>query len=97
MLPLTLAYVVIIATVTLLLDVLGVARGSLPYTLALLALNIVLLGLVFVLLDRGRLISPASARARESEVQRLRALARARVARARGGRSGALASDVAGD
>ncbi len=92
MLPLALAYVVVIASATLGLDALGLARGTLPYTLALVALNAVLLVLVFVLLDRGRLISPASARARESEVRRLRALARARVAR-----TGALASDGAGD
>ncbi len=92
MLPLALAYVVVIASATLALDALGVPRGTLPYTLALAALNVVLLVLVFVLLDRGRLISPASARAREGEVRRLRALARARVARA-----GGLASDAAGD
>jgi NADH-quinone oxidoreductase subunit H len=94
MLPLALAYVVVIAAATLGLDVLGFARGSLPYTLALVGLNVVLLVLVFVLLDRGRLISPASARARESEVRRLRALARARIARTG---AGALASDAAGD
>jgi NADH-quinone oxidoreductase subunit H len=74
------------------LDALGVARGSLV-TRGAARLNVVLLGLVFVLLDRGRLISPASARAREDEVRRP---ARAR-ARPRGGRPAARASDAAGD
>jgi NADH-quinone oxidoreductase subunit H len=97
MLPLTLAYVVVIAAATLGLDALGVARGSLVYTLALLGLNVVLLGLVFVLLDRGRLISPASARAREDEVRRLRGMARERVAERLGRGPAALASDAAGD
>ena len=97
MLPLTLAYVVVIAATTLGLDALGVARGSLVYTLALLGLNVVLLGLVFVLLDRGRLISPASARAREDEVRRLRGMARERVAERLGRGPAALASDAAGD
>jgi NADH-quinone oxidoreductase subunit H len=96
MLPLALAYVVVVASATLGLDALGVARGSLVYTLALFAMNAVLLVLVFFLLDRGRLISPASARAREDEVRRLRAVARARVARA-GGDVGAFAAEPAGD
>jgi hypothetical protein len=52
---------------------------------------------VFVVLDRGRLISPASARAREDEVRRLRGLARERVAERFGRRPPALASDTAGD
>jgi NADH-quinone oxidoreductase subunit H len=97
MLPLALAYVVVIAAATLGLDALGVARGSLVYTLALFGLNVVLLVLVFVVLDRGRLISPASARAREDEVRRLRGLARERVAERFGRRPPALASDTAGD
>jgi NADH-quinone oxidoreductase subunit H len=97
MLPLALAYVVVIAAATLGLDALGVARGSLVYTLALFGLNVVLLVLVFVVLDRGRLISPASARAREDEVRRLRGLARERVAERFGRRPAALASDAAGD
>jgi NADH-quinone oxidoreductase subunit H len=93
MLPLALAYVVIIAAATLGLDALGLARGTAPYTLSLLALNAVLVVLVFVLLDRGRLLSPASARAREDEVRRLRGLARARL-RAQGV---ALQPETAGD
>lgn len=101
MLPLALAYVVVVASATLGLDALGVARGSWGYTLALLGMNVVLLALVFVGLDRGRLISPASARAQDAQVRRLRAVARARLT-ARGLDASALgdpalASDTPGD
>jgi NADH-quinone oxidoreductase subunit H len=75
MLPLALAYIVIIAVVSLALDAAGVARGPL-FGLILFGMNIVLCALVFVGLDRGRLISPASSRARLSEVERLRAVSR---------------------
>jgi NADH-quinone oxidoreductase subunit H len=74
MLPVALAYIVFIASATLALDAAGIARGR-TYGLILFALNLVLLVLLFVVLDRGRLISPASARTRASEVARLRARA----------------------
>ena len=79
MLPVALAYIVIIATVTLGLDMLGVARGPL-FSLLLLAMNVVLLVILFGWLDRGRLISPASPRARTADIQRLRSRARDRAA-----------------
>jgi NADH-quinone oxidoreductase subunit H len=72
MLPLVLGYVVVIAAATLGLDALGVPRGPL-YGLALLGLNIVLGLIIVVVIDRGRLISPASARVRAAELTRLRA------------------------
>jgi NADH-quinone oxidoreductase subunit H len=73
MLPLVLAYIIVIAAATLGLDALGIARGPL-YGLCLLGLNLVL-GLVIVVgIDRGRLISPASARVRAAELTRLRAI-----------------------
>jgi NADH-quinone oxidoreductase subunit H len=78
MLPLALGYVVVIAGATLGLDALGVPRtpvhGWPVYSLCLLALNIVLIGLLFVVADRGRLISPASVRVRSVELARLRAV-----------------------
>ncbi len=72
MLPVALAYIVIIASVTLGLDALGLPRGTL-FSLALLAMNIVLLFVLFGWLDRGRLISPASPRVGTSELVRMRA------------------------
>ena len=72
MLPVILAYIVIIAAASLGLDALGVERGYL-FTLAMLGMNIVLLFVLFGWLDRGRLISPASPRAGTSELVKLRA------------------------
>ncbi len=78
MLPAALGYIVIIAAAILGLDMLGVPRtavhGVPVYGLCLLGLNIVLLGLLLVVIDRGRLISPASARVRAAELARLRAV-----------------------
>jgi NADH-quinone oxidoreductase subunit H len=75
MLPLALAYIVIIATATLGLDIAGVPRDW-RFGLALTGLNVVLLILLFVILDRGRIISPASGRLRAAEVARLRSASR---------------------
>jgi len=72
MLPLALAYIIIIAAVTLGLDMTGLVRGR-RYGLILFGVNIVLLFLVFVLFDRGRIISPASTRVRDAGIARLRA------------------------
>jgi NADH-quinone oxidoreductase subunit H len=72
MLPVALAYILIIAFATLALDMLGVSRGPF-FTLALLGLNIVLLFVLFGWLDRGRLISPSSARVSPTDLERLRA------------------------
>ena len=57
---------------TLTLDIVGVPRDW-RFGLIMLGINIVLVFLVFVLLDRGRLISPASARVRDEGIARLRA------------------------
>ena len=72
MLPLALAYIIIIAAVVLGLDMAGVPRDW-RFGLIMFGINIVLLVLVFVLLDRGRIISPASTRVRNEEIARLRA------------------------
>ena len=86
MLPVALGYILLIAAATLGLDALGVARGV-PFSLALLGLNIVLLMALFGWLDRGRLISPSSARVGPADLERLRArgldLNRQRLASAR--------------
>lgn len=87
MLPLALAYIVIIASATLALDMVGVNRGPL-FSLALLALNAVLIAVLLAWLDRGKLISPASARVGPSDLERLRArgldLSRRQLAARRG-------------
>jgi len=80
MLPVALGYVVVVASAVLGLDVLGLRQGSLAFNGALFVMNLLLVAVLFVVVDRGRLISPASARARTREIERLRGLARARVA-----------------
>src|SRR5205085_11902023 len=68
MLPLALAYIVVIAGATLALDAAGLRRARTGafnmYGLALFAINAVLVVLLFFILDRGRIISPASPRLR---------------------------------
>jgi NADH-quinone oxidoreductase subunit H len=77
MLPMALAYIVIVASVILALDYLGLQRGFL-YGLAMLGVNVILVILAFFILDRGRIISPAYGRATPQQVARLRAITAAR-------------------
>ena len=78
MLPLALAYIVLIAAVILGIDMLDhaldnvvIGRGAI-FGAILIALNVLLVVGLFGVLDRGRLLSPSSARARAEEVERLR-------------------------
>ena len=73
LLPIALAYIVIIATLILVLDVSGLQRGFL-YGLILFAMNAVLLFLLFFVLDRGRIVSPAYGRADAAELAHLRGI-----------------------
>ncbi len=72
MLPIALGYIVVIAAATLGLDMLGVARGPM-FSLALLGMNVVIIAILLAWLDRGKLISPSSARVGPSDLERLRA------------------------
>ena len=74
MLPLALAYIVIAASAILGLDYLGFDRGR-NFGLAMFGLNLVLLVFIFVILDRGRIISPASSRLERERLGRVRARA----------------------
>jgi NADH-quinone oxidoreductase subunit H len=73
MLPLALAYIVIIASVTLGLDASGIAYGPL-YGLALFGVNLALVMLLFVMVDHGRIISPAYSRLDPRKLEKLRAM-----------------------
>ena len=79
MLPVALAYIVIVASAVLGLDAAGVARTSWAYAGALGALNLALVILLFVIIDRGRLISPAYSRLEKERVARLRRVTAART------------------
>jgi NADH-quinone oxidoreductase subunit H len=72
MLPLALGYILVVATATLALDWIGVPRDW-RFTMSLLALNVVLTALLLLWGDRGRLVSPASARLDARELARRRA------------------------
>ncbi|HEX5436867.1 MAG TPA: NADH-quinone oxidoreductase subunit NuoH [Gemmatimonadaceae bacterium] len=74
MLPLALGYIVVISGAVLALDALGIARGSGAYLAILGVLNVVLAVLVFLILDRGRIVSPAYSRISNQELRRLRAM-----------------------
>ena len=83
MLPLALAYIVIIAATILALDYFGstqpwLQRTSAWYGVLMLGVNIVLAFIVFFILDRGRIISPAYGRATPQQIARLRAVTAAR-------------------
>jgi NADH-quinone oxidoreductase subunit H len=75
LLPLALGYIVLIAAAVLVLDRLGVPRDW-RFGLAMFALNVVVMVLVFALLDRGRVISPAYGRISDHQLARLRAMSR---------------------
>ena len=62
------------------LDALGFARGSVPFHLGLILLNVAAVVILFVLLDRGRVISPAYSRLDRREVERLREMSTPRRA-----------------
>ncbi|GAC1515476.1 MAG: NADH-quinone oxidoreductase subunit NuoH [Gemmatimonadaceae bacterium] len=74
MLPIALTYIVVAAAAILALDAAGVPRDF-RFGLAMFALNAVLMGALFLLFDRGRLLSPASARVRDLELARMRSAA----------------------
>ena len=75
MLPAGLGYVMLIAAAILGLDMAGVPRGSLGFGLALVGLNAVLVIVLFFVLDRGRLVSPAYSRLDKRNLEKLRAVA----------------------
>jgi NADH-quinone oxidoreductase subunit H len=81
MLPLALGYIIVIAVALLLLEIMGIRPGAVHGTV-LGALNFLLVIGLFYMLDRGRLISPASGRVRREDLARLRAVAVQRAAAA---------------
>ncbi len=78
LLPIGLAYIVITAALILALDASGLARG-LTYGLIMTGVNVVLMAVLFLILDRGRIVSPASAPVTGARLVRLRELAEARA------------------
>jgi NADH-quinone oxidoreductase subunit H len=73
MLPLALAYIIVIAAVILILESAGIERGAM-YSSIMGVVNIVVIMVVFTILDHGRIISPAYGRLEAVRLARLRAL-----------------------
>jgi NADH-quinone oxidoreductase subunit H len=73
LLPTALVYIVLMALTILFLQFIGIAPGA-AYGIILGAVNVVLAGVLFIILDSGRIVSPASGRVRIDELRRLRAL-----------------------
>jgi NADH-quinone oxidoreductase subunit H len=87
MLPLALVYIVAMAGAIVGLGYAGYARGSWQFGAGLLVLNILFLIVVFLILDRGRIVSPAYSRLDRRNLEKLRraALDRARFTPAEAG------------
>jgi NADH-quinone oxidoreductase subunit H len=80
MLPVALTYIVIMAGATYGLDAAGVHPADWKFAVVMLVVNIVLMGIILGVVDRGRLISPAYSRLDKRNMDKLR---RARYDRAR--------------
>jgi NADH:ubiquinone oxidoreductase subunit 1 (chain H) len=85
MLPLALVYTVLIAAVMLGLSAAGIQPG-LMYATILGAINIALMIMLFAILDRGRIISPAYGRMHPREIERMRQVTRRAQLAAEAGR-----------
>ena len=77
LLPIALLYVTIIATAVVALDKAGISRGP-AFGAVLLGVNVVLMGGILFVLDKGRLLSPAYSRLDRARVERLRDRSRGR-------------------
>ena len=80
LLPLSLGYIVAVATTIVTLDALGFARGSVPFCTGLILLNLAAVVVLFNIIDRGRIISPASSRLNRRDIDKLRAVSTRRRA-----------------
>jgi NADH-quinone oxidoreductase subunit H len=78
LLPVALGYIVVVAAVMLALDAAGVERGFV-YGLIFLGVNVVALAVFFFVVDRGRILSPASSRVSAGELAELRRITAARA------------------
>ena len=71
LLPLSLGYIVLVATVLLALQAMGIQPG-IAQTGILFVINVTMLVLVFVVFDRGRLVNPTTSKMSAAEMLRLR-------------------------
>ena len=79
MLPVALAYIVVVAGATLVLESVGIHPASWQFALIMLAINLVLVVVMFGVVDRGRLVSPAYSRLDKRNLAKLRRVDAARL------------------
>jgi NADH-quinone oxidoreductase subunit H len=72
LLPMALGYITAVASLALALDYAGLVRTSMAYSGAFLAMNVVFVVLVFWVLDRGRIVSPAYSRIERERLAKMR-------------------------
>ncbi|MES2357254.1 MAG: NADH-quinone oxidoreductase subunit NuoH [Gemmatimonadota bacterium] len=72
MLPVALGYIALLATTLLVLQAIGINPGPV-HSFILLMENICILLVLFVMVDEGRIVSPAYGRAQQARIVRLRA------------------------
>jgi NADH-quinone oxidoreductase subunit H len=75
MLPVALSYIMVLATLVLVLENAGLRMGTMGFNLVLLGVNLVLVVVLFGWLDRGRIISPAYSRLDRRDLDKLRRVA----------------------
>jgi NADH-quinone oxidoreductase subunit H len=73
LLPMALVYITVVASLVLALDAAGLARESYGFRGAFLGMNLVFVVLVFWVLDRGRMVSPAYSRLERERIAHMRA------------------------
>src|SRR5262245_15113918 len=81
LLPLALAYIMIMGGAIVALQSAGFAPKSWQFSGALFGLNVVLVSVLFFIIDRGRIVSPAYSRLDPRHLERLRAVTAAREQR----------------
>ena len=79
MLPVALAYIVVVAGATLILESVGIHPASWQFALIMLAINVLIVAVMFGIVDRGRLVSPAYSRLDKRNLEKLRRLDAARM------------------
>lgn len=72
LLPMALVYITVVASLLLVLDAAQVAHTSYAFRGAFLGMNVLVVGLVFWVLDRGRIVSPAYSRVERARIARMR-------------------------
>jgi NADH-quinone oxidoreductase subunit H len=72
MLPTSLAYIVVVAVASLTMQAVNIDPNSWKFAVGMLGINIVLVVLIFGVIDRGRLISPAYSRLDKRNLAKLR-------------------------